>query len=89
MRTFRDLVTVVVDILVNYLVPIILGIIVITFVWKSTQFILKSDNAEERSKGRMYLVYGILGLVIVLSVWSIVALFLGVIGVPPVVPQLR
>jgi hypothetical protein len=87
--TLRDLVAIVVGIVSEGLVPIIIGATVIVFLFGIVRYILKSDSDVKRAEGRKFMLYGLLGLVIILSVWSIVAIFLKVIGVQAVIPQVR
>lgn len=87
--TFRDVVRIIVDIISKGLVPIVIGATVIVFLFGIVKYILKSDSEAGRESGRKFIIYGLIGIVVVMSVWTIVAVFLRVIGVPVVIPQVR
>ncbi len=87
--TYLELVTLIVGIIVNGLVPLVLGLAVVSFLWGVAGYVMKADDSKEREKGRKFMLYGIIGLLVGLSVWSIVDLFLGFIGASAVVPQIR
>jgi hypothetical protein len=60
----------------NYVVPLIFGIAFIVFLWGVFQyFIAGGANAEKREEGQQFIMYAIIGFVLMLSVWGIVNLF--------------
>lgn len=57
------------------LVPLIFAIAFLIFIWGIFKyFILGSDDEGSRETGRTYMMYGIAGFVIMVSVWGIVNL---------------
>jgi len=59
----------------NSLVPLIFAAAFIAFLWGVFQyFILGGANEEKRKEGRVFILYGIIGLVVMLSIWGIVNL---------------
>ncbi|HQU08071.1 MAG TPA: hypothetical protein PK539_03405 [Candidatus Paceibacterota bacterium] len=55
------------------LVPLIFAIAFIVFLWGMFRyFIAGGDNPEEQEKGKRLLLYGVLGFVIMVSLWGIV-----------------
>lgn len=57
------------------------------FLWGVAIFIAKSDNPEERKKGRRLMMWGIVGLAVIATTWGIVAILvnffkIGGVGVP-------
>lgn len=88
-RTYKGLIDMLVGIISNGLVPLILGLAFVAFLWGVAGYMLKGSDPKEREKGRKFMGYGLIGLFVGLSVWSIVALFLDVIGVPAIVPQIK
>jgi len=88
-RTFKGFVDLIVEVITRGLVPLILGLATVAFLWGIANYMLKADDAKEREKGRKFIMYGLIGLVVGLSLWSIVGLFLNIIGVPAIVPQIK
>ena len=56
------------------LVPIIVSIAVIVFLWGVTKFIRSADQPQEREQGRHLIVYGIVTLFVMLSMWGLATL---------------
>ena len=72
------------------LIPLLFGIALIGFLWGVAQFILNADNEEKRREGKKIMVWGIIGLFVMVSVWGLVAVIGGTFGIgvdPGAVPQ--
>ena len=55
------------------LVPFVFAIAFLFFIWGIfTYFIRGSDDESKREEGRQYMMWGIIGFVIMVSVWGIV-----------------
>jgi uncharacterized membrane protein YidH (DUF202 family) len=68
----------VVEFINQTLVPLIFAIAFLVFLWGIfTHFILGKDNEEKRKEGTQYMMWGIIGFVIMVSVWGIVNLVAG------------
>jgi len=59
---------------VNFvLVPVLMAIAFIVFLWGVYKyFILGADSDTERATGRQFVLWGVLGFVIITSVWGLV-----------------
>lgn len=71
--------------IINPLIPVLIGIGLIVFFWGIIQFVLNADSEEKRSTGKQHMIWGILGIFIMVSVWGIIYLlqdFFGVVVVP-------
>lgn len=74
----------------NVLIPFVFGITLLIFVWGMFRFFVwGGHNEEERSKGKQMILWSIIGLVMMVSIWGIVNIVAG--GVfpdqnPPVMP---
>jgi hypothetical protein len=63
------------------LVPVLIAIAFITFLWGIYKYFIKSaSNESEKGEGRMFALYGIIGFVIIFSVWGIVNIFMGTLN---------
>ena len=66
---------VVIPVIDGVLVPLIFGVAFIVFIWGVyTYFIAGGGNDEKRKEGRSFIIYGIIGFVIMVSLWGIVNL---------------
>jgi hypothetical protein len=57
--------------LLNALVPVIIGLAVIYFLWNVAQYVFSADGKEEARNG---MIWGIIGIVVMVSVWGLVGL---------------
>lgn len=60
--------------IVSALMPFIVGLAVLFFMWGVFQFIRASGNEEELTEGRNRMIYGIIGIFVMVSVWGLVNL---------------
>lgn len=60
--------------IVTPVVGILFGIGVVVFIWGIIEMIINGESAEAREKGRMHMLGGIIGMVIMLSAWGIIHL---------------
>lgn len=66
----------------SILVPLLLAVALLVFVWGIVKsFFLEGDKGREA--GRMLILYGIIGFVVILSVWGLVALLANTFGLAP------
>ena len=66
-----------INIINSILVPLLMAVAFIFFLWGVFKyFILGSENEEERKTGRQFVLWGVIGFAIILSVWGLVAILL-------------
>ena len=58
--------------LMNLIVPILIGIAVIAFLYGVLKFVFNAGNEEARKTGRDVMIWGIVGIVVMVSVWGLV-----------------
>jgi hypothetical protein len=59
--------------ILNYTIPIILSLGILYFVWGVVKFVI-SDAEEAKKKGKDQILYGLIGITVVLSLWGLVEL---------------
>lgn len=57
--------------IVNPLVTLMIAVAVVFFIYGVVEFISAANNEEARTKGRQHMVWGVIGLFIMVSVWGI------------------
>jgi len=63
-------------------VPSIGALIFLFFIWSIVNyFFLHSDDETERKKGREFVLWGIIGIVIFFSVWGFINIALSTLGI--------
>ncbi len=61
--------------ILDILVLIIIGLALIFFLWGLAKFILNAGDEEERRKGKSLLIWGLIALFVMVSVWGIINFF--------------
>lgn len=65
--------------ILSSIIPILLILAVIYFIWGVIEYMI-NPGAEEKKKGKSKIIYGIIGLVIIVSLWGIVTLVIDSFG---------
>jgi hypothetical protein len=76
----QTLITKILDNIVNPIVSLMIGLAVIYFIWGVFQFVRNAESSEERKKGGMHMLYGSIGLFIMVTAYGILNLILGTIN---------
>ena len=88
-ETFKLLLQKISNEILTPLIPFIFGLALLGFLWGAAQFIFKADNEEARKKGSQKMIYGIIALFVMISVWGLVKIITTTFGVQSVMPQLQ
>ena len=56
------------------LVPILMGLALLGFFWGVVQFLTNPDNEDKREQGKWFMVWGVIALFVMVSVWGLVRL---------------
>ena len=67
--------------LVNALVPIAIGFAVLFFFWGLAKYILNAGDEEKKKEGRSIMIWGVIALFIMVSIWGIVSVLADTFGV--------
>lgn len=68
--------------------PLIVGAAFIAFLWGVAQYLRSAGDESRRKEGVTYMWYGLIGLTVIFSVWALVGILSGILGVEVGVPQL-
>jgi len=67
--------------IISALTPIVVALALLYFFWGLAKFILASGNEVDRAKGRDIMIWGIIALFVMVSVWGIVTILGNSLGV--------
>ncbi len=74
----------IIGILNTVIVPVIFALSFAVFVWGvANYFFFHGGEESKREEGRQFVFWGILGIVVLLSVWSFVKILLSTLGIAP------
>lgn len=85
--------TSIIGVINSILVPVLIAIAFITFLFGVYKyFILGADSDTERATGRQFVLWGVIGFVVILSLWALVNIVMGTLnlsaGTRPRIPEL-
>ena len=73
----------------NAIIPLIFTIAFMFFVWGVVQYVLYPDDEGKKEKGRQFMIWGLIALTVMFSVWGLVSILTGTFGIDTsIVPHL-
>lgn len=90
-KTLQQLVADFIIVASGYVLKILLGLIVLTFMYGLMKYMFKGQGSDTaRTEGRKLMLWGIIGLFVVTSLWGLVAIFTSFVGHESIViPQFK
>jgi ribose/xylose/arabinose/galactoside ABC-type transport system permease subunit len=86
----KSLVASLIDITRGYVVPFIISLALMFFLWGVFKTMTAEGDGKKRQEGLAYITYGIIGLAVMISVWSLVYLLTSTFFANGLlIPQLR
>ena len=74
----------IIGVLNTVVAPIIFALAFVVFIWGIVSyFCLHGDNETSRKEGRQFILWGILGMVVLVSVFGFVNIMLSALGLTP------
>lgn len=66
--------------ILNSIIPLFILIGVVYFVWGVVSYMVSADE-EQKTKGRDKIIYGIIGLAVIVAMWGLVNLLVNTFGI--------
>ncbi|MBU2633233.1 hypothetical protein KJ751_01885 [Patescibacteria group bacterium] len=67
--------------LVDGIIPILMVLVVAVFLWGIVRYVTAGGDAEKEKAARGYIIYGLIGIFVLVAFWGIVKMFAGTFGV--------
>lgn len=68
--------------IINLAVPIVLGLALLYFFWGTAQFVLHAGDQKTRDDGKRKLLWGVIAIFVMFSIWGILNFIGSSIGLP-------
>jgi 4-amino-4-deoxy-L-arabinose transferase-like glycosyltransferase len=68
--------------------PLLVALAVLGFVWGVIQYFIIGDE-KKREKGKDFMLWGIIAIFVIVSIWGLVKILGDTVGVDVVVPQIE
>ncbi len=77
-----------IGLLKNSVMPLLVGLAVAGFVWGVIQYFIV-DSEDKKKKGKEFMLWGIIALFAIVSVWGLVGILGKTFGVESTIPQIQ
>lgn len=84
---FQDLIIYAVCIINKSIIPLLFAVATVVFIWGIVMYVIY-DGGEKKERGHRFMIYGLIGLTVMFSVWGLVRILGSTFGVLNVIPQL-
>lgn len=88
-KTIKTLIDTLLSGFVGLIIQILFALALMYFLFGVYGFIKNADNATERAKSGKAILWGIVGLAVMVSVWGLVAIVAGTFGEGIGIPQVK
>jgi len=72
-KNIKELSAVISGVLQN-IIAILIGAAVLVFLWSIIKYLMKGKNESDRQDAKKYMIYGIIAIFIMVSVWGLIGL---------------
>lgn len=66
------------------LIALLMGVAFLVFLYGCAQYIMNADNETARAEGKKHILWGVIGLVVMISAYAIIRIALATFGLTPV-----
>ena len=65
---------------INAIIPVIIAITVLVFLWGVANYIMSAGDEEKRKEARQFIIWGLVGFVIMIGIWGLINVFVTAFG---------
>lgn len=84
---FNEFIANVDSMIINPLISLLFALAVVYFLYGVFKFISNQENEEKRTEGKMHMLWGIVGITIMMGVFVIMNLLLSTLGITGINPE--
>ena len=89
-KDFAELVNLIIlDKILTPLISLMFGLAFVGFLWGAVQFITKGDDSKTRGAAKDKMLYGIIALAVMVSVWGLVKILTATFGIEFFAPSFK
>ena len=74
--------------MVTGVIPLLFTLATAAFIWGIIQYFLNPENEEKRKNGKSFMIWGLITLFVMVSMWGIVNVFSNTFKIKTFIPQL-
>lgn len=80
--SFNSFLTNVDKLIINPLIALLFALAVVYFLYGLLEFIAGQENEEKKTAGKSHMLWGVIGLGIMIGVWAILGILLSTLNIP-------
>ena len=73
--------------IVNPLISLLFALAVVYFLYGVFEFILNQENEEKKTSGKSHMLWGVVGITIMLGVWTILGMIINTLNIKGINPE--
>lgn len=73
--------------IINPLITLLFALAMVYFLYGVFEFIANQENEEKKTSGKNHMLWGIIGITIMMGVWTILGIILSTLNVTTIKPQ--
>ena len=87
-RTIADILNFVVCLISKSVIPLLFMFALALFIYGVVNYLIHADDSAKRTEGSKFMLWGVIALFVMLSVWGLVGIIRNTFNVKNVIPQL-
>jgi zinc transporter ZupT len=68
--------------IINPLITLLFALAVVFFLYGMVEFLFNQANEEKKTSGKSHMLWGVIGITIMMGVWTILGIVLNTLGIP-------
>lgn len=73
--------------IINPIIMLLFALAVVYFLWGLFEFLSNTENEEKRTIGKSHMLYGVIGIFIMIAVWSILSVIMNTLNITGIDPK--
>lgn len=74
-------------VILNPLITLLFALAIVIFLWGMFEFILNQQSGEKKTDGKAHMLWGIVGITIMMSVWTILGIIMKTLNITGINPE--
>ncbi|MEK7662373.1 MAG: pilin [Patescibacteria group bacterium] len=87
LSTITSFINCITDIISGSIIRLLVALAVVFFLWGAAKFLRNAEDPGKREEGRMFMLYGVIALFVIVAVWGLVGILANTFGIDVRQPQ--
>ena len=74
--------------IIKTVIPFLFTLATAAFIWGIIQYFLSPNNEEKKKNGKSFMIWGLIALFVMISMWGLVGVLSNTFGIKTLIPQL-